>query len=61
MDQAMTNPRLKTKAVARRRVRDTWSGNLHDERSLPEEWVGMAGVLVGKLTMDEVASVDGVG
>ena len=61
LDQAMTNPRLKTKALARQRVRATWTGVLHNELTLPEDWVGMAGVLVGRLTADEIATEEGVG
>lgn len=50
MDQALTSPALRRKAVPRTLVCDTWQGLLVDERALPNDWINHKGVLVGKPT-----------
>lgn len=47
LDQAMTNRRYETKAIAVKLVLGTWSGALQNESSLPENWINHSGVLVG--------------
>ena len=47
LDQAMTNTRYEKKAIKDEVVPHTWSGTLHDEGHLPDNWIRNAGVLVG--------------
>ena len=47
LDQAMTNKKYETKAISAQTVLSTWSGTLHDELSLPDDWINLPGVLVG--------------
>ncbi|KAH9852906.1 hypothetical protein C2E23DRAFT_729714 [Lenzites betulinus] len=47
LDAARTNKAWKRRRIPPRVVLDTWAGTLHDEASLPEDWTGTPGVLVG--------------
>ncbi|KAF5376294.1 hypothetical protein D9615_008538 [Tricholomella constricta] len=47
LDQRMTDKRYREKALPRKLVLDTWAGALHKEENLPEDWIGVNGVLVG--------------
>ncbi|KAI0335409.1 ribonuclease H-like protein [Cubamyces sp. BRFM 1775] len=54
-DQVRTNKRLCGKrARAPTVVRMTWSGLLANEQALPEEWESLPGVLVGRLSTNDV-------
>jgi ribonuclease HI len=44
-DCAMTNRRFEKKALADDVVLQTWSGTLHNEHSLPDNWIQESGVL----------------
>ncbi|KIM72046.1 hypothetical protein PILCRDRAFT_82226 [Piloderma croceum F 1598] len=46
-DCAMTNRRFEKKALADDVVLQTWSGTLHNEHSLPDNWIQESGVLAG--------------
>jgi hypothetical protein len=46
-DQAMTSSRYGRKALQSNIVLETWSGTLHQEESLPDNWLRSSGVLVG--------------
>lgn len=50
MDQALTTKSLGRKATKEALVYDTWRGTLREEGSLPDEWIGLPGVLVGRPT-----------
>lgn len=47
IDQALTAPALRRKALSKALVCATWQGLLVDERALPEDWTYTPGVLVG--------------
>jgi len=47
LDQAMTSRKYGSKAIKAKTVLHTWSGILQNEQSLPDDWIGFPGVLVG--------------
>ncbi|KAK0421779.1 hypothetical protein EV421DRAFT_1724225, partial [Armillaria borealis] len=47
LDCLMTNKRFGKKALKHEVVKKTWKGILKDEKQLPSNWAGAAGVLVG--------------
>ncbi|KAF5335272.1 hypothetical protein D9758_016227 [Tetrapyrgos nigripes] len=47
LDARMTSKKYEHKAMPRKLVENTWKGLLHDEENLPEDWINLAGVLVG--------------
>ncbi|KAF8305880.1 hypothetical protein DL93DRAFT_2127212 [Clavulina sp. PMI_390] len=48
-DRLATNTyKLGRKALPRQMVLRTWSGTLANQASLPDDWIGISGVLVGK-------------
>lgn len=47
MDRKSTHQRWKKRAAKVATVLNTWSGVLHDEKSLPDDWTDSAEVLVG--------------
>ncbi|KAH9850520.1 hypothetical protein C2E23DRAFT_735008 [Lenzites betulinus] len=49
LDIERTKKRWKKRRIPPTTVLETWRGTLHDEKSLPEDWTGTSGVLVGKL------------
>ncbi|KAF8224742.1 hypothetical protein L208DRAFT_471264 [Tricholoma matsutake] len=53
----MTSPKFEMKAMSKELVLETWKGTLHKEDGLPDDWMGVARVLVG---MDPVPQL-GVG
>ncbi|KAH9850898.1 hypothetical protein C2E23DRAFT_733868 [Lenzites betulinus] len=53
IDMDRTSRKWKKRRLPPKTVLDTWRGTLQDEASLPEDWTGMAGVLVGKLNGDD--------
>lgn len=57
LDSLMTSPKYEKKALSKDLVLETWKGVLHEEDKLPDDWMGVAGVLVG---MDPVPQL-GVG
>ena len=52
IDQAITSRKYGKKAQDRAKVIGTWQGVLMNEEDLPEDWIGKAGVLVGKLVTE---------
>ncbi|OJT08309.1 LINE-1 retrotransposable element ORF2 protein [Trametes pubescens] len=55
LDQGATNVRMHRKrAVKVAKVQNTWKGLLREEHTLPEDWMGMQGVLVGIPTLAEM-------
>ncbi|KAH9853529.1 hypothetical protein C2E23DRAFT_728480 [Lenzites betulinus] len=50
MDQALTRAALRAHSIKRGLVLGTWAGLLQDELALPDDWIGLKGVLVGKPT-----------
>ena len=49
MDKALTSRKLGMKAIERRVVLETWRGVLSGNANEEEDWLGIPGVLVGKL------------
>ncbi|KAF5373439.1 hypothetical protein D9615_009490 [Tricholomella constricta] len=47
LDRRMTDKKLKSKALDKSLVQETWKGVLQNEQRLPENWVDKPGVLVG--------------
>ncbi|KAK0495053.1 ribonuclease H-like protein [Armillaria luteobubalina] len=48
IDRLLVNKlRYGSKAMTKTKVLSTWRGTLHDEKSLPEDWISQRGVLVG--------------
>ncbi|KAJ3871289.1 hypothetical protein F5051DRAFT_341111 [Lentinula edodes] len=47
MDQQLSNKRYEKKALPKGLVIQTWRGLLHNEKSLPRDWIDVNGVLVG--------------
>ncbi|KAI0712115.1 hypothetical protein C8Q76DRAFT_676446 [Earliella scabrosa] len=52
MDRAMTSKKLGPKAMDRGTVLETWRGILTENANRADDWLGMSGVLVGKLDRD---------
>ncbi|EIW59901.1 uncharacterized protein TRAVEDRAFT_122926 [Trametes versicolor FP-101664 SS1] len=48
MDQALSSPALRRRALNKKLVCATWQGLLEDEHALPNDWTSYPGVLVGK-------------
>jgi hypothetical protein len=57
LDCLMTSPKYGGEAMSKDLVLETWKGTLHKEDKLPDDWTGVARVLVG---MDPVPQL-GVG
>jgi lysine/ornithine N-monooxygenase len=47
LDMRMTNKKFEKKAISKRLVKNTWKRLIQNENELPEDWVNLAGVLVG--------------
>ncbi|KAF8240449.1 hypothetical protein L208DRAFT_1539698 [Tricholoma matsutake] len=43
----MRSPKFEMKAMSKELVLETWKGTLHEEDGLPDDWTGVARVLVG--------------
>ena len=43
----MTSPKYEKKALSKMLMLETWKGILYKEDKLPDDWMGVAGVLVG--------------
>lgn len=55
MDQGATNARMhKKRAIAENKVKQTWNGLLRNNEDLPDDWIGIQGVLVGIPTLAEL-------
>ncbi len=55
LDQGATNVRMhKKRAIKATKVKNTWKGILRNEHMLPDDWIGMQGVLVGIPSLAEL-------
>lgn len=52
LDKNMTHPKYEKQSLSGKLVLSTWKGALLNEARLPDDWLGISGVLVGMVAED---------